>query len=395
MNEAVGLVYKNGALAAQLVRAGKFTTFSYLPEYLESSSRPVASSLPLDIGEISLPNGATPSYFAGLLPEGRRLSAIANRLGTTLDDDLAILLEIGADLIGDVQVLLPGAKPETERESLKIPIQTESLDFAALRDSYFGLKSTGLPGVQDKVSSKMLNARARMANIDYILKFNPAEAPHAVENEAFFLQLAKRCGIKTADFKLLSDGKGEVALRLQRFDRIALRYGKQRLAVEDGCQVLDLYPVSKYQVDFLEVAKKLIARCPSQVLAAKNLFSQLVFNWLIGNGDAHAKNISIIEPREADWEVSPAYDLICTRFYDDRDMALALAGKRSGWTRQLLHSAALELGLSLLVAEKVINHQLLVLRDLPEQILAGALPFPKHKLIDVSSFLKKRSRAIS
>lgn len=395
MSDAVGLVYKNGELAARLSRSGKNTSFSYLPEYIEAKGRPVATSLPLTAEAITLPNGATPSYFAGLLPEGRRLTAIASRIGTSPDDDLAILLEIGADLIGDVQVLLPGEKPETERESLKIPIKSENLDFASLRDSYFGLKPTGLPGVQDKVSSKMLNARARMANVDYILKFNPSEVPHAVENEAFFLGLAKRCGIKTSEFKVLRDINGVAALRLQRFDRIALRHGKLRLAVEDGCQALDLYPANKYQVDFLELARELISHCPSKVLAAKNLFSQIVFDWLIGNGDAHAKDFSIIESRVGDWEVAPAYDLICTRFYDDRDMALELMGKKSGWSRELLLRAAKELALPIGAAEKVINHQLLVLRDLPENLMAGALPFPMHQRIDVANFLKKRGKAIS
>ena len=93
--------------------------------------------------------------------------------------------------------------------------------------------------------------------------------------------------------------------------------------------------------------------------------------------------------------MSPAYDLLCTRFYDDRDMALPLMGKTSGWSRSLLIDAAATFGLNETMAGKVIDKQIAALTELPDAILGGALPFARHLNIDVASFLKKRAKAIA
>lgn len=394
MSEIGAMVYKKGLPVAQLSRSGKEVKFQYLPTALGRREAQVATTLPVVSTPTTFSKGATPTYFAGLLPEGRRLSAIASRIGTSIDNDLELLLEIGSDLIGDVQILATGGNPDIEREALALPKETAELDFVALKNSYFGLRATGLPGFQDKVSSKMLNARARMSNVDYILKFNPAEAPFAVENEYFFLKLANQCGLTTTKFRMLTDRTGEHALLLERFDRIAQRYGKIRLAAEDGCQVMDLYPADKYSVDFVTMAQKMLFLCPARELAGKVLFKQLVFNWLIGNGDAHSKNFSILEGAAGLWQISPAYDLLCTRFYDDREMALAIDGKKSDWDGELFLSVAERLLVPRKAALGILSQLLASLASLPDQILSGVLPFPRHLNIKVAGFLKRRHLAI-
>jgi serine/threonine-protein kinase HipA len=395
LTDSEGLVYKKGLLAAKLQRQGSSISFEYFGHYLESSGPAVATTLPLSLEPVVLANGATPAFFAGLLPEGRRLGAIAERAKLSLDDDLALLLAIGSDLIGDVQVLPEGVEATAERETLLIPRDTSVLSFTALRDQYFGSVASGIPGVQDKVSSQMLNAPAKTAGIDYILKFNPKDVPFAVENEYFFLGLAKTVGLKTANASLLTDAEGVHALRLQRFDRLGNRSNKQRLAVEDGCQVLNRYPLDKYRVDFVEMANQMISLTPSGAAAALRLFQQLVFNWLIGNGDAHAKNWSIRKNVSGEWQVAPAYDLLCTAFYEDRKMALPLEGQESAWTKPLLLQVAKKIGLPEASALRTINRQLAALVGLPDQILKGSLPFARHQNIEVSSLLKKRHKQLA
>jgi serine/threonine-protein kinase HipA len=398
MTNSQALIFKKGVLAASLTRQASSIEFKYDDTYLASDAPAVATTLPKSPSIISLSGGAAPAYFAGLLPEGRRLSAIVSRLGTSLDDDLSVLLEIGADVIGDVQILQSGASASAARDVLMLPIDLSEVSFEELRDRYFGSRASGLPGVQDKVSSKMLNTRARMANMDYILKLNPAEVPFAVENEAFFLKLARSCEIQTANFKVLTDKGGKQALLLERFDRIASKTGTRRMAQEDGCQVMNAYPAAKYNVDFIEMSQSLIGTCPAGDVASYELFKQLVFSWLIGNGDAHAKNFSILESTSGEWRISPAYDLLCTRFYEDRgsrDMALAVGGSTSGWTRTFLLDAATKLGVLKHAAAFVIDFQLKQLKDLPEQILHGALPFRRDQNIEVADFLKRRSRALA
>ena len=395
MNNQIGFVYKKGVLAATLSHQGGDLKFQYEAAYLSSGGKPVATTLPLSAEPMTLGGGAAPAFFAGLLPEGRRLYAISSRIKTSIDDDLGLLLEIGADLIGDVQILAEQSDQIADRETLWLPRDTTTLNFSQIREEQFGGKASGVPGVQDKVSSKMLNARARWANVDYILKLNPTDVPFAVENEAFFLALANRCGIKTAPNKTLTDEKGDHALLLQRFDRIATDEGRTRLAAEDGCQVAALYPAAKYNIDFIEMSQNLINLCAASSIAGLSLFNQIVFNWLIGNGDAHAKNFSILEAPTGEWKISPAYDLLCTRFYDDRNMALALDGKDSAWSRKQLVESAGQLMVSAKAAEKVIDKQLSLLSDLPDQIISGALPFRRDQNYDVAAFLKQRAKALA
>ena len=394
MAGSVAHVFKNGVRAAKLTRVGSEVSFQYLPEYLAADGAPVATTLPLTAGPVVNANGAVPAFFAGLLPEGRRLGAIASRIKVSLDDDIALLLEIGADLIGDVQVLATEDSAAPEREVLMLPSDTSGIDFGAIREQYFGSRASGLPGFQDKISSKMLNARARMANQEYILKLNPTDVPFAVENEAFFLALAKICRIDTINFDVLTDSKGERALLLKRFDREPTPRDTLRLAMEDACQVLNLYPGQKYDLEFTKVADALMEHTAARKVAGLELFKQLVFSWLTANGDAHAKNFSIVQTLDGEWRISPAYDLLCTYYYDDRKMALTLDGEAKGWTRAALVNAAAKLELPKAVAETVIDLQLAALASLPQAIIDGALPLPRNQNYDVAAALKQRAKLL-
>lgn len=394
MADATAMIYKAGIRAATLTRVGSQVTFAYLPEYIANGGRAVATTLPVTAEPEISTNGSAPAFFAGLLPEGRRLGAISSRLKVSLDDDIALLLEIGSDPIGDVQVLATDAQPSEQREVLMLPAATDDLDFTQIREEYFGSKASGLPGVQDKVSSKMLNTRARMANKEYILKLNPADVPFAVENEAFFLGLAKECRINTTKFEVLTDSKGEHALRLERFDRVAHSTGTSRLAMEDACQVLNLYPGQKYDIDFGLIAEALMGLTAAKPVAAYELFKQLVFSWLTANGDAHAKNLSVLQLPNGEWRISPAYDLLCTHYYGDRTMAVTLDGENSNWTRSSFLNVASKLMLPAKLAEQEIDVQLATLAGLPQAIIDGALPLPRNQNYDVATALKQRAKRL-
>lgn len=389
-------IYKKGQLAARLFKSGNSLVFKYHEDYLTSAGLAIATTLPKNDMPITLPGGTSPTFFAGLLPEGRRLNAIRRRIKASADNDLALLLEIGQDLIGDVQVLQEDGRPIQDRDTLLLPANTEDLDFKKIRDEYFGHKASGLPGVQDKVSGKMLNARSKIINREYIIKFNPDEAPFAVENEAYFLGLAKKCDIPTAKYKILTDSLGNHALSLERFDRVPTDFGNARLAQEDGCQVMNLYPAAKYDVDFLEMAERLVSLCPAKGVAGYSLFKQLVFSWLTGNGDAHAKNFSVLETTSGEWMISPAYDLLCTAFYDkDREMAISIEGMKTKWTRDLLIKTAGRLLVPEKAAVAVIDKQLEVVASLPSDIVNHALPFASHLNYEVAKLLKRRIASIS
>ena len=384
-------VYKKGVLAGVLQDLEHGLEFSYFPEY---SGVSVANTLPLG-SMVSRPSGRAPAFFKGLLPEGPRLEAVAWKVKTSIGDDLNLLIAIGADPIGDVQILTEGFSVDDESRVLKLAKDTSQLDFLELREKYFGTSASGVPGVQDKVSSKMLNARTKTSHLEYLVKFNPDKYPFVVENEYFFLKLARECGIRTSDFELLTDVNGVHALRLRRWDRVGSNGKSVRLAAEDACQIMNLDPYEKYDVDFIELVKALGQVTGSIKTVAMVLFPQLVFNWLIGNGDAHAKNFSLLETANGHMQLSPAYDLLCSRYYDDRTMALKIDGKDTGWDRAFLLSVADRLGVPSVLATRVIDKQLRVLAKVPDLLVGGALPFRRDQNADVAAFLKARAKALA
>jgi serine/threonine-protein kinase HipA len=175
----------------------------------------------------------------------------------------------------------------------------------------------------------MINAPVAAAGDRYILKVNPPEFPHLVENEAFLLAAARRSGLTTVDATLVADRSGRVGLAVRRFDRSTGADGTVRsIAVEDGCQVLNRYPAAKYAVTAEQVVAGLVGVTRAHPVAARQLFAQLVFAYLTGNGDAHAKNFSVLESGSGEWRIAPAYDLPSWQPYGDHTLALSIGGRR-------------------------------------------------------------------
>jgi serine/threonine-protein kinase HipA len=133
--------------------------------------------------------------------------------------------------------------------------------------------------------------------------------------------------LSVVDAEIVHDGTGVPGLLVRRFDR-ADRAGRVTMsAVEDGCQVLGRYPADKYALTAEEVVRGLAHVTRAGPVAARDLLSQLAFAYLTCNGDAHAKNFAVVRT-QAEWRVTPAYDLPCSYVYGDTTMALTIDGKR-------------------------------------------------------------------
>ncbi|KZF06621.1 hypothetical protein A2J03_24295 [Rhodococcus sp. EPR-157] len=99
-------VYKGDLFAGTLTRRGNDVVFRYSDEYLALPSSPdLAWSIPKSTSETSASGGSVPPFFAGLLPEGVRLTGVVTAAKTSEDDHLTLLLAVGADTIGDVRVV--------------------------------------------------------------------------------------------------------------------------------------------------------------------------------------------------------------------------------------------------------------------------------------------------
>jgi serine/threonine-protein kinase HipA len=327
-------VYKAGRRAAQLIRERAGVRFEYFDDYLdEPAARPVATTLPLGDQPVRTgAPGAVPPFFAGLLPEGRRLAALRRSVKTSADDDLTLLLAVGSDTIGDVQIVEPGEPPSAS------PSATTTADWSTVRFADIYAEVTGellaparaaIPGVQVKVSEQAISLPIAWACERYLLKLDPPEYPHLAANEAFFLAAARDAGLSAASGEIVTDADGRVGLLERRFDRVADAEGiagSGMLAREDACQVLGRYPADKYSLASEVVVAGLAGVTATPVVAAREFVRQLVFAYLTGNGDAHAKNLSVLQQPDGEWRASPAYDVPSSAPYGDHTMALPIDG---------------------------------------------------------------------
>ncbi|WP_077489124.1 type II toxin-antitoxin system HipA family toxin [Sinomonas mesophila] len=361
-------VYKAGVLAARLERHEGGTRFTYLPAYLAAGGPPVATTLPLSPGPVDTGAGAVPAFFTGLLPEGRRLASLRRAVKTSADDELGLLMAAGSDPVGDVQIV-PHGEPLRADGAATGPEHAVELDprrppdFAALIDDPTLVDPKALAGIQDKVSAGMISLPAAQAGRRYILKLNAPEFPHVVENEHLMYRFAARLRVPVSPVLLVHDVAGRAGLLVERFDRPPLQgaAGTVRLAVEDGSQLLGLYPADKYNVSYEELCRAVADRCGAPLPALRNLALQGAFAWLTGNGDLHAKNVSLVraapealgEP-PGEWRVAPVYDIPSTVPYGDKSLALPLGGKRTGISRRHFLAWAVGLGLPARAADGVL-----------------------------------------
>jgi serine/threonine-protein kinase HipA len=389
-------VYKAGSRAATLTRTANGLEFRYLTEWIAADQPPVASTLPVQPEPIVRPSGALPSYFAGLLPEGRRLGALRRAVKTSADDELSLLLAVGADAIGDVQVVPTGVAPAEVPPRIAIE-EIGQASFAELLTE-LGVKAqrAALPGVQDKTNAAMINLPVARAGERYILKLNPvAEYPQLVENEAFFLEAARSSGLTVPANELVIDRDGTAGLLIRRFDRITVDGKLHALAVEDGCQANDRPSADKYLLSVDRAFAGLAAACDAPALAGRELIRQLAFAYLTGNGDAHAKNFSILQDTKGEWQTSPVYDVPCSYLYGDTTMALPIIGRVGS---DLSAQDFVAIGQRLGVPDRAVRRSLSELVDRSDRWLPKLeqLPFDRGQLAKLRRVIRhRRQRLIS
>jgi serine/threonine-protein kinase HipA len=321
-------VFRENHRVATLTRLPRGCQFRYHPDFLASAELPLALHLPktpdplVTEGILNLP-----TYFAGLLPEGIMLTVAQALIGSARDDLFAVLAATGRDAIGDVEVRVPGA-PTQEPSPLNLDNAKEAIEAILDRTGGRVEAIAAISGAQPKMS---IGGIVRMSrNARYIAKFPPPDFPGLPENEAACMTLARKCGLLTPKAKVENG-----IYVVERFDRINLGEGRVgKTHVEDMLQVMNLFPNSKYALDFVEVCQAMEATGvpPAGLLDAIKLYA---FSYMVGNGDLHAKNLSLVRKPNGQWIPSPAYDIVSTLPYKNvivgaEAMALALADESFG-----------------------------------------------------------------
>jgi serine/threonine-protein kinase HipA len=318
-------VFKKRVYAAELRREPHGVVLVYDEAYLAAGRPAIASTLPVRREPFVTPAGALPPYLSGLLPEGRRLSALRTAVKTSADDELSLLLAVGADAVGDVQVVPAGVDPEEVPPRVTARRWSE-VSFADVFAAETGAEPdrVALPGVQPKASARMISFPVRRGSGHFILKLDPPEFPHLCRNEWLMLRAARASGLPTVTAELVTDRDGKEALVVARFDRTP---EGGLLAVEDACQAMGRYPADKYNVTTEEAGAALNALGDAPLVVARTMLRWVAFAYVTGNGDLHAKNLAVAERPDGTVQAAPAFDLPSSYPYGDATMAMTVAGK--------------------------------------------------------------------
>lgn len=167
----------------------------------------------------------------------------------------------------------------------------------------------------------------------YILKPPTENYPQLPEVEDVTMHLAEQAKIKTVPHSLVRLASGNLAYITKRVDRIK----KEKLAMEDMCQLTERLTEDKYLGSYEQIAKTIQKYSATPGLDVINFFELVLFSFLTGNADMHLKNFSLLEQPGLGMVLSPAYDLINTSLVnpaDDEELALTLNGKKKKIKKQ-------------------------------------------------------------
>lgn len=194
------------------------------------------------------------------------------------------------------------------------------------------MQHMSISGMQDKISVRLHRGALTPVATDgtHILKPIPQAVFSRVEdtpaNEALTMLIARRSGITTAAHGLIRLANGDPAYITRRFDRLP---DGARLFQEDLGSLAGMTEAThgkqwKYSSSYEALGNLVGTYCSARLQDLDEFFSRVVFCFVIGNGDAHVRNFSVLRERDGFVRLSPAYDLLCTRVHLPEDADLGL-----------------------------------------------------------------------
>lgn len=301
--------------------------------------------------------GAVKRFVENLLPEGRALDITATTYRVSKANVYALISALGTETTGAFRFWPAGETPPAIATTPPREVTREELDRRLTeRDElplavWDGKVRMSIAGVQDKLMvylDRPMDEGGRLFLVEpplastHILKPDPGRelTPYLVVNEHFCMTLARRMKLPVAEVGIYRTPRP--ALLVRRFDRVALQEADgprvQRLHVIDACQASDLPATYKYERNFgnaehvrniregvsFEVLFDRVEQTVNKAVARMTLLRWALFQFLIGNSDAHGKNFSFFVHREG-LQPAPWYDLVSVVQYPGIDHELAMA----------------------------------------------------------------------
>jgi serine/threonine-protein kinase HipA len=366
----VGTIFKKGADAPQ---------FQYAPEYLDlECARPISIHLPLQADPFS--PKATRQYFEGLLPEGFTRRSVAAWIHADADDYFTLLKMLGRECLGAVAILDPDEPPVSAAyEPLSIEqVRNLANEGVSVSTELVTKSHLSLTGASGKVGLYLNPETGRWflpkgsAPSTHIVKQSHVRLDNIVANEQLALTTASRLGIGVPFSFIINVGEGrdqDVLLATKRYDRSFSRSRRtakgtlmpQRLHQEDFTQALGISAANKYEGEKDSYLPRMFALLrhysANPIVDQMHLWDLVIFNYLIGNTDAHLKNFSLLyDENLTAVRLAPAYDLISTSIYPSstRNMAFKIGDHLSldEITPEDFKRSAKACGIGLKIAEK-------------------------------------------
>ncbi len=339
-------VYLHTTLIGHLIQDDHGQTlFEYTTDWLKNPNAvPLSLSLPLQEGPFG--ERQCKPFFAGVLPDEAKRRIIARNLGISANNDFAMLEQIGGECAGAVAFMKSGAPLLTHEYDYR-PLKQEELA-TILKD----LPNRPLMAGENGVRLSLAGAQDKIAvfkkDNDLLLPLNNAPSSHIIKpaieqyhgmvfNEAFCMKLAGKMNLPVAGVEI---GKTAALdyLIIERYDRIVTTIDNEprlsRIHQEDFCQALGIVSERKYQAEGGPSIKQCfdLLRVQSSVPAIDlvRLLDAVIFNFLIGNHDAHGKNFSLLYQihdsalQNRTVRLAPLYDLICTAIYPNLSKKMAM-----------------------------------------------------------------------
>lgn len=272
----------------------------------------IACTLPAHQRTHTWPQGLHP-FFQHLTPEGWLRGKQARQSEIQPEDDFGLLLRYGRDCIGAVSIINPAVPAHAERANILDPLDAATS------------QPRTLSGVQPKILATKIADKYVPAGPDgaapYIAKFPSEDLPDLMINEDLTLKLCRdllgRDAVTDAHRDIVQ-GLSRPALLVRRFDRGA--HG-EKYRLEDFAQLLNKPRGrdfnGKYDASFEDCARVIRAYSVRAEVDLLRFFERIIVFFLLGNGDAHLKNFSLLETTDG-LRLSPAYDVVNTYVYGAR-----------------------------------------------------------------------------